>query len=108
MVEKEILSEEAFNVRRAAFEDEVAEVQRQIQYRRQSLDQAFQKAQSDLRGLALEIVKEVASERQLDLVLSQESALIFLPTLNISDEVLARLDNRTKNARIEIKVGTNE
>lgn len=108
MLEKELLSEEAFNLRRTSFEDEVAEVQRQIQYRRQSLDQAFQKAQSDLRGLALEIVKEVASERQLDLVLSQESALIFLPTLNISDEVLARLDDRTKNARIEIKVGKNE
>ena len=56
----------------------------------------------------MDIVKQIASDRKLDLVLSQESALIFLPALNISKEVLAQLDERTKNARIEIKVGTDE
>ncbi len=106
--EREFLSEDAFNERLTAFEDEVAEVQRQIQYRRQALDRAFQEAQRNLRGLALDIVKQIASERKLDLVLSQESALIFLPTLSISEEVLARLDERTRNARIEIKVGADE
>ncbi len=106
--DRELLSEEAFNNRLKAFEDEVAEVQRQIQYRRQALDRAFQEAQRNLRGIALDIVKQIASDRKLDLVLSQESVLIFLPTLNISKEVLARLDERTKNARIEIKVGADE
>lgn len=106
--DRELLSEDAFNERLKAFEDEVAEVQRQIQYRRQALDRAFQEAQRNLRGLTLDIVKQIASERKLDLVLSQESALIFLPTLNISEEVLARLDERTRNARIEIKVGADE
>ena len=106
--DRELLSEDAFNERLRAFEDEVAKMQRQIQYRRQALDRAFQEAQRNLRGLALDIVKQIASEHKLDLVLSQESALIFLPTLNVSDEVLARLDERTKNARIEIKVGADE
>lgn len=107
-VERELLSEEVFGERLKLFEDEVAEVQRQIQYRRQALDRAFQEAQRNLRGIALEIVKQIAGERKLDLVLSQESVLIFLPSLNISEEVLERLDERTKNARIEIKVGTDE
>jgi len=40
----------------------------------------------------------------LDLVLNREASLIFLPHLNISDEVLTRLNERTKNARIEIQV----
>ena len=106
--DRELLSEDAFNERLNAFEDEVAEMQRQIQYRRQALDRAFQEAQRNLRRLALDIVKQIASEHKLDLVLSQESALIFLPTLNVSEEVLARLDERTKNARIEIKVGADE
>ena len=106
--DRELLSEDAFNERLKSFEDEVAEVQQQIQYRRQTLDRAFHEAQRNLRGIALEIVKQIAGERKLDLVLSQESALIFVPSLNISDEVLARLDERTKNARIEIKVGADE
>ena len=41
---------------------------------------------------------------KLDLVLNRDSSLIFLPRLNISDEVLIRLNERTKNARIEIEV----
>ena len=41
---------------------------------------------------------------KLDLVLNRDSSLIFLPHLNISDEVLTRLNERTKNARIEIEV----
>ena len=108
LVDKEIISTEEFNRRLKAFEDEVAEVQRQIQYRRQALDRAFQEAQREIRALALEIVKEIAAERKLDLVMSQESALIFRPALNISDEVYRRLEKRTENATIEIKVGNSE
>jgi hypothetical protein len=37
-------------------------------------------------------------------VLSHDASLISLPHLNISDEVLTRLNERTKNARIEIQV----
>ena len=108
LVDKEFISAEEFNRRLKAFEDEVADVQRQIQNRRQALDRAFQEAQREIRALALEIVKEIAAERKLDLVMSQESALIFRPALNISDEVYRRLEKRTENATIEIKVGNSE
>ena len=86
------------------FEAEVASIQKEIQYRREAIDSAFQEAQQSLRRLAIEIVTEVAREKRLDLVLNKESALIFRPDLNISDEVLKRLDERTRNARFEIKI----
>ena len=41
---------------------------------------------------------------RLDLVLNRDSSLIFLPHLNISDEVLERLNEQTKNARVEIEL----
>ena len=46
----------------------------------------------------------MAREKRLDLVLNKESALIFRPDLNISEEVLTRLNDRTRDARFEIKV----
>ena len=98
------LSEDEFTQRLADFEDEVARIQREIQYRREAIDLAFQEAQSKLRRIALEIVTEVAGEKRLDLVLIKDSVLIFRPTLNISDQVLQRLDERTKNARLEVTV----
>lgn len=102
--QRELLSEDAFAEKLAQFEADVATIQKEIQYRREAIDLAFQEAQSKLRRIALEIVTEVAGEKRLDLVLIKDSVLIFRPTLNISDEVLQRLDERTKNARLEVTV----
>ena len=99
-----ILSDAAFAEKLSQFEADVATIQKEIQYRREAIDVAFQESQAKLRQIALEIVTEVAGERRLDLVLIRDSALIFLPSLNISDEVLRRLDERTKNARLEVTI----
>jgi len=88
----------------AAFQQRVTNVQKEIQYKRQTIDNAYQKAQEELRKLAIEVIKEIAVERQIDMILKPDASVIFLPELNISDEVLARLDERTKNARIEVEV----
>ena len=102
--DRNTLSEDEFTQRLTDFEDEVARIQREIQYRREALDLAFQDAQAKLRQIAIEIVTEIAREQQLDLVLKEDSAIAFRPGLNISELVLRRLDERTKDARIEIEV----
>lgn len=104
LANQSVISQEEFDSQLADFQDEVAVLQREIQYRRQSLDAAYQEAQNNLRSLAVDIVKDIARERSLDLVLVRDSALIYVPGLNISDEVLSRLNERTKNARIEIEL----
>ena len=105
------LDEAEFSRQLAEFEASVTQIQKEIQFLREAIDVAFQEAQSRLRNLAIQIVTELAQEKKLDLVLVRESALIFLPSLNLSDEVLRRLDERTKDARIEVTVspvGTDE
>ena len=99
---RSILSESDFNVEVQAFQNDVAVIQREIQFKRNSLDKAFQDAQDNLRNLAIEIVTQIAQSEQLDMVMTKETALIFRPNLNITDRVLAILDERTKNARIEV------
>ena len=79
-------------------------MQKEIQYKRQSIDDAYQKVASYIRKLAIEVIKKIASEREIDLILNRDSSVIFLPHLNISDEVLTRLNERTKNARIEVEI----
>ena len=59
---------------------------------------------SDIRKLAIDVITKIASERKIDLILNRDSSVIFLPHLNISDEVLSRLNERTKNARIEVEI----
>ena len=101
-LKRTILSEADFNAEVQKFQALVADTQKEIQFKRRSLDQAFQQAQDRLREVALEIVTEIATREQLDLILNREAALIFRPDLNITDEVLFELNERTKNARIEV------
>ena len=104
MSKRELLSAEEYDKQIKAFQQRVTQLQQDIQRKRQAIDNAYQKAQSDIRSEALSIIAEIAREMKLDLVLNRDSSLIFLPHLNISDEVLTRLNERTKNARIEIEV----
>ena len=103
-LKKGVISDAEFDAQRIAFQNKVTRVQKDIQYRRQALDSAYQKAQIDLRALAIDILAEIAAEKKLDLILARSSALIFLPHYNLSDEVLLRLNERTKNAKIEIEI----
>ena len=103
-LKKGVISDAEFDAQRIAFQNKVTRVQQDIQYRRQALDSAYQKAQNDLRALAIDILAEIAAEKKLDLILARNSALIFLPHYNLSNEVLLRLNERTKNAKIEIEI----
>ena len=104
MSKRELLSADEYDKQIKAFQQRVTQLQQDIQKKRQAIDNAYQKAQSDIRSEALSVIAEIAREMKLDLVLNRDSSLIFLPHLNISDEVLTRLNERTKNARIEIEV----
>ena len=104
VAQRDQLDEAEFARQLAEFEAEVTQIQKEIQYRREAIDVAFQDAQSKLRDLAIQIVTELAQEKRLDLVLIRESALIFRPSFNLSDEVLLRLNERTRNATFEVMV----
>ena len=101
---RELIAKEEYEKLVSAFQVRVSKVQKEIQYKRQSIDSAYQKALGDIRSLAIEEITKIANEREIALILNRESSVIFLPKLNISDEVLTRLNERTKNARIEVEI----
>ena len=104
LAKRKLMAKDEYEKLVIAFQARVSSVQKEIQYKRQSIDDAYQKAASDIRKLAIEVIKKIASEREIDLILNRDSSVIFLPHLNISDEVLTRLNERTKNARIEVEI----
>jgi Skp family chaperone for outer membrane proteins len=104
LAKRDLMSKDEYEKLVTTFQARVSSVQKEIQYKRQSIDNAYQKALSDIRKLAIEVITKIASEREIDLILNRDSSVIFLPHLNISDEVLSRLNERTKNARIEVEI----
>ena len=104
LAKRDLMAKDEYDTLVTAFQARVSSVQKEIQYKRQSIDNAYQKALSDIRKLAIDVITKIASERKIDLILNRDSSVIFLPHLNISDEVLSRLNERTKNARIEVEI----
>ena len=98
-----ILSEEAYRAEVNQFQNEVASIQQEIQFKRQALDKAFQEAQDEIKSLAAEIVAEIAGQQKLDVVLNKNAALVFRQDLDITEYVIIKLNERTKNARLEIQ-----
>ena len=101
---RDLMAKDEYDKLVTAFQARVAELQKDIQYKRQSIDNAYQKALGRIRSLAMEEVTKIAGEKKIDLILKRDSSVIFLPHLNISDEVLNRLNERTKDARFEVEI----
>jgi len=104
LAKRDVIAKDDYDKMVTAFQKRVANVQKDIQYKRQAIDNAYQKALNDVRKLAVDVIKEIAAERQIDLIVNRDASVVFLPRLNISDEVLKRLNERTKNARIQIEL----
>lgn len=98
--QRSVLSPEAFDEKRREFEQEVAEVQRLVQERRRELDSAAAAALNQVKEALIEIVKGIAEERGFNLVLSSSDVLFFSRSIDLTEEVLAKLDDRLPDVRL--------
>ncbi len=92
--QRSLLTPEAFAEKRKAFEKDVSEVQRLVQERRRELDKAAEVALNEVKTALIEIVTGIAEERGFNLVLPSSEVLFFARKIDLTDEVLAKLDAR--------------
>lgn len=92
--QRSVLSPEAYAQKRRDFEQEVAEVQRLVQTRRRELDRLSAAALNEVKQALIEIVTSIAEERGFNLVLPSSEVLFFGRSLDLTEEVLSKLDAR--------------
>jgi len=98
--QRSVLSPEAYAEKRRDFEQEVAEVQRLVQERRRELDRTAAAALNEVKQALIEIVTSIAEERGFNLVLSSSEVLFFSRSIDLTEEVLAKLDDRLPDVRL--------
>jgi len=98
--QRSLLTAEAFAEKRREFEREVAEVQRLVQERRRELDNASAQALNDVKTALIEVVTSIAEERGFNLVLPSSEVLFFARKIDLTEEVLAKLDARLPDVRV--------
>lgn len=95
-----VLSAEAFDEARRAFEDRVADVQRTVQQRKAELEKVREAGMRDLQRALNLIVAEIAEERGLVLVLSRDQTVLSANALEITEEVLKRLNEQLPDVTV--------
>jgi Skp family chaperone for outer membrane proteins len=85
----------------AQLDKDVLKLQREIQFLQQNaqaeLDQMQNELETDLRKKVVPAVADIAKEKRLHAVFTSDSSLVYvLPALDISDEVIKRVDAQPK------------
>ena len=78
------------------------DVERHVQGRRKILDQAFTDSMDAVRSGLLEIVEAVAHERGANMVVVKQQTLWIEPGLDITDEILARLNKKLPQVTVKM------
>jgi outer membrane protein len=95
-----VLSPDAYAEERKKLEDRLAEAQGRVQRRRQALERVNVEAMEHVKQSLEAIVSEIAAERQLTLIIRKDQAVFAIPAIEITDEVLKRLDQRLPSVQI--------
>jgi outer membrane protein len=103
--QRAVLSPEAFSQRRREFEEDVQEIQRLSQERRRQLEGARTAALSEVRSVVVALMDELARDRGFNLVLPSSGVIVFSPTIDLTDTVMAYLDQRLPNVKVPEQQG---
>ncbi|TVR98326.1 MAG: OmpH family outer membrane protein [Rhodospirillales bacterium] len=91
---RERLSPQQYEEERRLLERRLLQAQERVQQRKQGLDQTQQMGLSEVQGALNVIVTELAHEKSLTLILRKDQAVLNATALEITDEVLRRLNAR--------------
>ncbi len=98
--QRSLLTPEAFAQKRRQYEQEVADVQQMVQERRRELDSVSAGALNEVKKALIEVVTGIADERGFNVVLPTSDVLFFARKIDLTDEVLAKLDESLPDVRV--------
>ena len=98
--QRSLLSAEAFAEKRRRYEQDVADVQKMVQEHRRELDSISASALIEVKKALIEVVTGIADERGFNVVLPSSDVLFFARKIDLTDEVLSKLDARLPDVQV--------
>jgi outer membrane protein len=95
--QRTVLSADAFNAKMRDFQQRYDALDHGVQATRQALQQAYNDAMTKVENTALQIIADLAAERKANLVVTKAAVLFTAPGLDITQEVIHRLDEKLPN-----------
>lgn len=98
--QRALISPEAFAERRRQFEQKVNNLQRDAQNRKREFDKVQVNASRTVETTLRQVIEQLVTERKLVMVLSKAQTMYAAPNLEITDEVLKRLDAKLPSVKV--------
>jgi len=95
-----ILEPSVLDQKRQELQQSFTDAQRMIQDRRVNIDKSRQQALEVIKQQILEIIEELQRERKFNLVLDRSAYSWRSPELDITDEIVRRLDKRLPSVKV--------
>jgi outer membrane protein len=99
-----VLTNDAYAEERRKLEERALGAQDEMLKRKRGLDQTKATAMRQVETTLNNIVLQIFTERKLYLILRRDQTAFFNPSLDITDEVLKRLDRQLPTVKIDIPV----
>ena len=99
-----VLSTEAFGKKRDDFQKQVLGVQRMVQERRRQLDQVSAAAYNQVKSAMVQIATDLSTVRGFNVVLPSSTVLLYSPQIDLTDEVIRRVDAKLPSVKVPDKV----
>lgn len=98
---RESMTEDAFEKKVKELQGKYGEAERLLQERRRTLDVVSNTSRNKLLTEATKLIADIAKEKGYSAVFTQEAVLLAEPDLDITDEVVKRMNNSVKKIAID-------
>lgn len=98
-----VLAKEAFEGKVEAFRKKATSTQQEVAKKKQKLDNGFEGALNDIQKSVSDIITELAAEKKFDVAVPTTQVLYAKPTMDISDDVLKRLNERLPKVKVDFE-----
>ncbi len=97
---RNIIPEQEFEQELLKFNKKVSILQRQAQDRKGKLEQAYSEAISIVHEAIIKSTKDLAKERGFEVVVPISLVIYFIPTLNITEQIIEKLNTSLKDVKV--------
>jgi len=101
--QRAVLSEEAFLQKQKELQSRLDTLRQEFEARHKGIQAAVDKAQNEIRRAVLEVTRDVAVEKKIDIVISQTATVLMSKDLDITKDVLDRLDAKLSDVPLAIE-----
>lgn len=100
--QRTVLAPDAFNAKSQEYQERYTALDRDVQSKRQAMQQSYSEAMTKIENAALQIIADVAKERKANMVVAKAALLYLADGIDVTAEVTHRLDEKLPSIPVSV------